>query len=238
MASENRVKREQLRVFQARQVLHAAKKARTTKDQWLSLVAAVAAVAVSGLAMFAFGTIGPGAPAKAPDAALSENREWTGELVFGDIELGITLDGVSAPQATSNFINLARAGFYDDVSCHTLSVEVVYVVQCGDPTGTGTGGPEYRFGPIENAPLDNTYPAGTIVMSRTSNNPDSHGSQFFIVYQDSVIPTDQVGGYTVFGRITSGLDDFIETYAAPGTQDDEPNGPPVVSPDIRSITIR
>ena len=111
-------------------------------------------------------------------------------------------------------------------------------MQCGDPTGTGTGGPEYRFGPIENAPVDQRYPAGTIAMSRIGNNAESQGSQFFIVYEDSTLPNDDVGGYTVLGRVTSGLEEFVEAYATPGTIDEVPNGAPVVAADIRTITIR
>lgn len=238
VATENRAKREQLRVFQARQVFQAAKKARLQKDQWVSIGAAFGAVTLAALALVGYVTFGPGAPAKAPDIAISENREWTGEIMFGEVEVGIVLDGVNAPQATANFVDLATKGFYNGVSCHSLSVEVVFVMQCGDPTGTGTGGPEYRFGPVENAPLDQTYPAGTIAMSRIGNNAESQGSQFFIVYEDSTIPNDEAGGYTVLGRITSGLDEFVETFATPGTVDDVPNGAPVVAPDIRTITIR
>lgn len=238
MVSENRAKREQLRVFQARQVLQATKKSRLRKDQWFSIGGALAAVAVASLALVGYVTVGPGAPEKAPDISIAENREWTGEIQFGDVAVGVSLDGVNAPQATANFVDLATKGFYDGVSCHSLSVEVLFVMQCGDPTGTGTGGPEYRFGPIENAPIDQQYPAGTIVMSRIGNDAESHGSQFFIVYQDSVIPNDEAGGYTVLGRITSGLDEFVEAFAAPGTVDGVPNGAPVVAPDIRSITIR
>lgn len=238
MASENRAKREQLRVFQARQLTQAAKKKRLRKDQWVSIVAASAAVALASLALVGYVTVGPGAPEKAPSIELSEYREWTGEIMFGDVEVGISLDGVNAPQATANFVDLAAKGYYTGVSCHSLSVEVIFVMQCGDPTGTGTGGPEYRFGPIENAPIDQKYPAGTIAMSRVGNDAESQGSQFFIVYEDTVIPNDEAGGYTVLGRVTSGLDEFIATYATPGTVDDVPNGAPVVAPDIRSITIR
>ena len=209
VVSENRVKREQLRVFQARQVLQASKKKRLRTDQWLYFGGALVAVTLSALALVGYVTFGPGAPAKAPALELSENREWTGEILFGEVEVGITLDGVNAPQATANFVDLATKGFYDGVSCHSLSVEVVFVMQCGDPTGTGTGGPDYRFGPIENAPVTQRYPAGTIAMSRIGNDAESQGSQFFVVYEDSVIPNDAVGGYTVLGQITSGLAEFV-----------------------------
>ena len=76
------------------------------------------------------------------------------------------------------------------------------MLQCGDPNGDGTGGPGYTFGPIENVPKDGVYPAGTIAMAN-AGQPDSQGSQFFIVYKDTTLPR---GGYTVFGQVTSGLD--------------------------------
>jgi peptidyl-prolyl cis-trans isomerase B (cyclophilin B) len=75
-------------------------------------------------------------------------------------------------------------------------------------------------------------------MSRIGNNAESQGSQFFIVYEDSTIPNDEVGGYTVLGRITSGLEQFVEAYVTPGIIEDAPNGAPVVAADIRTITIR
>ena len=84
------------------------------------------------------------------------------------------------------------------------------MLQCGDPTATGesgsggTGGPGYTWGPIENAPADGVYKAGTIAMARQSNNGASMGSQFFLVYQDTTISSDTAGGYTIFGHITSG----------------------------------
>ena len=80
------------------------------------------------------------------------------------------------------------------------------MLQCGDPNGDGTGGPGYSYGPIENAPADGVYPAGTIAMARQPQNAYSKGSQFFIVYDDTTLPADAAGGYTVIGQVTSGLD--------------------------------
>jgi peptidyl-prolyl cis-trans isomerase B (cyclophilin B) len=108
------------------------------------------------------------------------------------------------------------------------------VLQCGDPTGQGTGGPGYTFGPIENAPADDVYPAGTIAMARVGNDPQSMGSQFFIVYADTTIPADQAGGYTVFGRVTSGLD-VVTAVADAGVQGGEPDGPPATGVTIQGV---
>lgn len=141
-----------------------------------------------------------------PEAALAEDRTWSGTLTTtaGDVE--IELDGAAAPQAVANFVTLAQEGYFDDTQCHRLVTSGIHVLQCGDPTATGSGGPGYAWGPIENAPADDVYPAGTIAMARVGGDGESMGSQFFLVYEESQIPSDAAGGYTVFGRITSGLD--------------------------------
>ena len=93
------------------------------------------------------------------------------------------LYGDKAPQTVSSFIFLSKDGFYDDTSCHRLTTSGIYVLQCGDPTGTGSGGPGYQYG-IENAPKDGKYPAGTLAMAR-GEDPNTNGSQFFMVYKDT-----------------------------------------------------
>lgn len=144
--------------------------------------------------------------ATAPDPAGAENRTWTGTIATSCGDIGIELDGAAAPQSVANLVSLARSGYFDGTSCHRLTVQGIYVLQCGDPTATGMGGPGYSWGPVENAPADDRYPAGTIAMARQGGSADSQGSQFFIVYQDSTIPSDTAGGYSVFGKVTSGLD--------------------------------
>lgn len=141
-----------------------------------------------------------------PAAALAEGRTWTGTIATdrGDIE--IELDGAAAPQAVANFVTLAAEGYFDETKCHRLVTTTIHILQCGDPTASGNGGPGYSWGPIENPPSDDVYAAGTIAMARVGNQPESMGSQFFLVYADSTIPSDSAGGYTVFGKVTSGLD--------------------------------
>lgn len=238
MVNDQRAKREQLRVFEARQIIQAAKKSRIRRDQWLWTLSAAGTVVIASLAVVGYSTFGPGAPAQVPDASLSENREWSGEMTLGDVNLGITIDGVNAPQAAANFITLAQNGFYDTTVCHRLTTEQLFVLQCGRPLGLETGGPGYVFGPVENAPGSDIYRKGSIAMARAANNPESHGSQFFIVYEDSEILSDVAGGYTVFGTVTEGLDDLIDTFVVPGTADGSPDGAPTVVPEILSITIR
>lgn len=146
-----------------------------------------------------------------------------------------TLDGAAAPQAVGNLVGLAEAGFYDGTPCHRLTTSGIFVLQCGDPTGTGQGGPGYSWGPIENAPADDVYPAGTLAMARIGGDGNSMGSQFFIVYDESTIPSDAAGGYTVMGSVTSGLD-IVQKLAESGL------GPDGIAPaqpiGIESVTVQ
>lgn len=169
----------------------------------------------------------PSSTTAVPAASLSENRTWTGTLALSQGTLDISLDGAAAPQAVAVFTQLAQEGFYDGLACHRLVDDSsMHILQCGDPltaggdlTNAGTGNPGYLWGPIENAPTDGVYPAGTIAMARQSNNGSSMGSQFFLVFADSTIPADDAGGYTMFGQITSGLD-VLQAIADAGTGTD------------------
>jgi peptidyl-prolyl cis-trans isomerase B (cyclophilin B) len=169
-----------------------------------------------------------------PDAALAEGRTWTGTITTSQGDIGVELDGAAAPQAVANFVTLAQEGYFDDTGCHRLVTSGIYVLQCGDPTGTGTGSPGYSFGPVENAPADDVYPAGTIAMARQGGNAESMGSQFFLVYEDSTIPSDEAGGYTVFGRITSGLD-VVQAVADAGVTGGASDGTPATPVTIEGV---
>ena len=160
----------------------------------------------------------------APDPAEAENREWTGTLDFNGKAMDVTLFGDKAPQAVASFLHLSETDFFDGTACHRLTTGGFDILQCGDPTGTGTGGPGYEFGPVENAPANNLYKKGTLAMARTSD-PNSNGSQFFLVYGDTTIDPGAAGGYTVFGEITGGLD-AVEKVAAQGTVDGAQDGAP------------
>jgi peptidyl-prolyl cis-trans isomerase B (cyclophilin B) len=150
----------------------------------------------------------------------------------GDIE--IAMAAAAAPCTTNSFAHLATSKFYDSTSCHRLTTSGLYVLQCGDPTGSGSGGPGYGFG-VENAPADGNYPAGTVAMARTSD-PNTNGSQFFLVYKDTTLPKAGGAGYTIFGTITKGLD-VVSKVAAAGAEGASGDGAPKQKVTIESVTI-
>jgi peptidyl-prolyl cis-trans isomerase B (cyclophilin B) len=173
----------------------------------------------------------PSVPPKSDAAGKTFNL--TLQTTCGDVT--VALDGTKAPQAVSSLTYLAKQGFFDGTKCHRLTTEGIYVLQCGDPQGTGQGGPGYEFGPVENAPKDAIYPAGTIAMAR-AQSPDSQGSQFFLVYKDSEIAKGDPNGYTVMGRITSGLD-VVTKVADGGTVDGGGDGEPKRAVSIKGTTV-
>lgn len=258
---------QRLKVYRAHQIVHNRQVTRRVRDQWLAGAAMVAAVTIASLGYWAWAEVGPGAPTQeeieaavsdlvedleaqggeteastdepgAPDPAVSEYRAWDASMTIDGVDLELSLNGFVAPQAVANFISLAQDGYYDQTGCHRLTTAGIFVLQCGDPEGTGQGGPGYTWGPIENAPEDDVYAAGVLAMARVGGDAESMGSQFFIVYEDSVIPSDSVGGYTVFGRVTSGLDEFTSAVIDQGTVDEVPDGQPLAPAEISSITIR
>jgi peptidyl-prolyl cis-trans isomerase B (cyclophilin B) len=149
----------------------------------------------------------------APPASEAGGKNWTFTLKTTCGTVAVELDGKKAPQAVSAMLMLGKAGFFDGSPCHRLVDAGIFVLQCGDPTGTGTGGPGFEYGPVENAPKGDLYKAGTVAMARQGGNGKSMGSQFFLVYKDSTIPSDAAGGYTVLGKITKGMD-VVDKVAA------------------------
>lgn len=251
---EARQARERLRAYQARQTVHLHKAKRRRRDNWVAGIAAVVIVALAVGTQLLYFSAGPGAakasssasPSSAPSSSaggvppktLAEDRTWTGTLTINGVPLGVSLDGAAAPQAVSSTVSLVQKKFYDGLSCHRLTTGDIYVLQCGDPNGDGSGGPGYSYGPIENAPADNVYKAGTIAMARQGNNADSQGSQFFIVYEDTTIPSDQAGGYSVIGHVTSGLDELKTQVVDKGIEGGKTDGAPAVKTTIDGFTLQ
>ncbi|MFJ6078283.1 peptidylprolyl isomerase [Pseudarthrobacter sp. NPDC092419] len=172
--------------------------------------------------------------ANIPAADTAAGKTFTGELVLNGTALGVELDGTKAPQAAAVFKSLSDEGFYSGKTCHRLTTgESFALLQCGSSDGTGEGDAGYRWGPLENTPEDNAYPAGTIAVARSGNNTYGNGTQFFIVYKDTVIPADSAGGYTVVGRVTSGLDTVANIAAAGIT----PGGSATDGAPVEPVTI-
>ncbi|HEX5512160.1 MAG TPA: peptidylprolyl isomerase [Actinomycetales bacterium] len=172
---------------------------------------------------------------KAPDSKLAEDRTWTATIATSCGDIQMELYGDKAPQSVASFAYLAKQNFFVGTPCHRLTTQGIYVLQCGDPTGTGTGGPGYSWGPVENAPADDNYPAGTLAMARQGNKADSQGSQFFIVYKDSTIPSDTAGGYSVFGKVTKGLE-IVQQIAEGGLAAD--GVAPARAISIEGVTVK
>lgn len=160
-----------------------------------------------------------------PRRGTAEVTITTGE---GDIPLLLDRDG--APCNVASLVNLAEQGFFDDTECHRLTVaeeaSALSVLQCGDPTGTGLSGPGYSV--VDEPPTDlavaedgsgmSVYPRGTVAMAK-SQAPDSAGSQFFLVYEDSMLPPE----YTVMGTISESGLEVLDTITDAGVKSNDPS---------------
>ncbi|MDH6118086.1 peptidylprolyl isomerase [Kitasatospora sp. GAS204B] len=136
----------------------------------------------------------------------------------------------AAPCTTFSFRFLAEHDYFNRTHCHRLTTQGIFVLQCGDPTGTGSGGPGYSFND-ENL-TGATYPAGTVAMANAG--PNTNGSQFFFVWKDTKLPA----AYTPFGTVTGGLD-VLQKIAAAGEDDQNGAGDgfPTLPVDIKSVKI-
>jgi peptidyl-prolyl cis-trans isomerase B (cyclophilin B) len=146
-----------------------------------------------------------------PPKATAAGKMFIATVVTSCGVITMELDGTKAPQTVASFVSLAKSGYWAYSPCHRLTTEGIFVLQCGDPTGTGSGSPGYGFG-VENAPADFTFAPGTLAMARGSD-PNSNGGQFFIVYKKTMLQ-DPVG-YSIFGKVTAGMD-IVDRIAAAG----------------------
>lgn len=177
-----------------------------------------------------------GEAAREVDAPPSEAKfsgEVQGTIATSQGDLPITLDADAAPCTVNSFVSLADQGFFDDTPCPRVTTDGgLYVLQCGDPTGTTAGGPGYTV-PDELTGQE-TYPAGTLAMAN-SGTPDSGGSQFFIVWKESGLSPD----YTVFGTVSDEGIKVVEKVAAAGSDNSNPagGGAPLQPVDITEVSI-
>ena len=208
-----------------------------------SLVSVQAAERPTSVASCKTSTAKPRVPAtlKQPMAPLKKiPKTLTLRTNCGNITA--TLLTKAAPQTTTNITTLANKKYYNGVICHRLTTEGIYVLQCGDPTAQGAGSPGGWVGyKDENLPRAGAknYPAGTLAMA--NSGPGTNGSQFFLVYADTQLGPD----YTIFGRITSGLD-LLKKIAEVGAYKVESDGQAYYAEDgfpiqlvvIESATVR
>jgi peptidyl-prolyl cis-trans isomerase B (cyclophilin B) len=161
----------------------------------------------------------------AADAA----KPYTATLHLAQGDVTFSALTTKAPYTTFSFQYLANKKYFDGTKCHRLTTANIYVLQCGDPSGTGAGGPGYQF---QDENLDGaTYPAGTIAMANAGAG--TNGSQFFIVYQDTQLPPS----YTPWGKVTAGLD-VVQKIAKDGVTDGSGDGAPKDTVTIKSVDIK
>ncbi|MBN1174015.1 MAG: peptidylprolyl isomerase [Micromonosporaceae bacterium] len=141
--------------------------------------------------------------------------------------LAVEIDVEKVPCTAASFTFLASKAYFDNTTCHRLVTKPLAILQCGDPSGTGSGGPGYRFDDEnlpevlrQGAPTDRTvlYPAGTLAMA--NYGADTNGSQFFIVYEDTVLPAD----HPVVGSLSEGIE-LVRRVAAGGVIACDSRGP-------------
>jgi cyclophilin family peptidyl-prolyl cis-trans isomerase len=163
--------------------------------------------------------------ANPPAAPAGDGTRATIETALGNIVMELYTE--SSPVAAENFINLAEAGYYNGIVFHRIVPD--FVIQGGDPEGTGGGGPGYE---ILDDPVVGDYLRGVVAMARPANPdqskiPDSQGSQFFIVLDDAVKDgLDKAGGYSIFGKVVEGMDIVDQIALGPASGQDAIN--PVV----------
>lgn len=160
---------------------------------------------------------------EAPAFTVDTAKTYTALLDTNHGEITLELDAGRSPLTVNNFVFLAREGFYDGVIFHRCIPG--FVIQGGDPTGTGRGGPGYKFRDELDGP--GSYSRGTVAMA--NSGPNTNGSQFFICVADVGLPHS----YTIFGQVTSGLDAVDSILAVPTDRSDRPEQDCV----IRTVTI-
>lgn len=149
-----------------------------------------------------------------PNIENFEKKKYIVEMTTSVGKITLELDGEKTPITVNNFITLAKAGFYDNVIFHRTIAN--FMIQGGDPTGTGTGGPGYKF---NDEAFDGEYTRGTLAMA--NSGPNTNGSQFFIMHADLQLQKD----YVIFGKVTSGIETVDKIATAPTGPSDRPVDP-------------
>ncbi|AYN42317.1 peptidylprolyl isomerase [Streptomyces dangxiongensis] len=158
---------------------------------------------------------------KEPAMTIDTSAKYSMKLATTCGDIDIALKTAAAPHTVNSFGFLAGKGYFDHTKCHRLTTAQIFVLQCGDPQGTGMGGPGYTL-PDENlkdkALKGNTYPAGTVAMANTGKK-HTGGSQFFLVYKDTPLPPS----YTPFGTVSASGMKVLTKIAAAGSRPADPS---------------
>jgi len=161
-----------------------------------------------------------------PSMLINVNKTYLVTLHTSAGDLTIELDTKNTPITANNFYYLANSGFYDNTIFHRTIPG--FMIQGGDPQGTGMGGPGYKFA---DEPVSGTYTRGTVAMA--NSGPNTNGSQFFIMHADYALPPN----YVIFGHLNSGLETLDKIATAPTIQDGAENSKPVEPVVINSVTV-
>lgn len=184
----------------------------------------------------------PASKANTPPTGTGVSTQGTAALTMATSagEIGLALDRALAPCTVNSFLSLTGQKYFDATTCHRLTTSGILVLQCGDPTGTGTGGPGYSFAnefPTDQYPTGDAalttpanYPRGAIAMANAGVN--TNGSQFFLLYGNSPLPPS----YTVFGTISTAGLAVLDKIAAAGTADGTKDGAPKTAVTITTMT--
>ncbi|MFJ3090260.1 peptidylprolyl isomerase [Streptomyces sp. NPDC086838] len=174
-----------------------------------------------------------------PAMKIDKKARYTMSLKTSQGDIAFTMDASKTPHTTNSFKSLADKKFFDGTKCHRLTTDGIFVLQCGDPKGDGTGGPGYTI-PDENltalgkAGADGsvTYPAGTVAMANTGQ-AHTGGSQFFLVYKDSKLPPS----YTPFGTMDAKSLKAVEAIGKAGVEGGGADGAPKKAVNISKLTV-
>jgi len=175
--------------------------------------------------------VGHTPPSVAPADKVLKRIPRTFTFVTNCGNIVVTTVGAKAPITLTQLSTLARGGYFNNSLCHRLTTQGLYVLQCGDPTATGGGGPNFTYRD-ENLPAEglNNYPAGTVAMA--NSGPGTNGSQFFLVFADTTLGAN----YTIWGTITQGLD-IVKAIARAGVKGGGADGTPNQPIAINRVTV-
>ena len=175
--------------------------------------------------------VGHTPPSVAPADKVLKRIPRTFTFVTNCGNIVVTTVGAKAPITLTQLSTLARGGYFNNSLCHRLTTQGLYVLQCGDPTATGGGGPNFTYRD-ENLPTEglNNYPAGTVAMA--NSGPGTNGSQFFLVFADTTLGAN----YTIWGTVTQGLE-IVKAIAKAGVRGGGADGAPSQQIEIKRVTV-